>query len=175
MEDLTVALKGAMDMEKRGYDVYMDAAKKTKNILGRFTLEMIGKKELDHIAAIEAFIKTTTSKSNDLQSAIDEIKPKEKADYYRPIMDKLSKELNTTVGPDAGLKASYDVAMGLEKRSYDLYKKLEGGTVNPQAKKFFQFLTKEENAHYEILQDTLRYLDNPADWFKEQERWIVEG
>jgi rubrerythrin len=175
MENLMTAMKGAIDMEKKGYDVYMNAAKKTKNILGRYTLEMIGKKELDHIKAIEVFMKALSEGSADFSRAVSEIKPKEKLDYYRPLMEELSKELGTKVGPEAELESAYEVAMELEKRSYDLYKRLEASSRNLEAKKFFQFLMKEENTHYEILQDTLRYLDNPGDWFREAERWIVEG
>jgi len=169
------AMKGAIKMERTGYKVYMDGAKRTKNILGKYTLEMIGKKELDHIKAIETFMKAIAAGGSDPGRAISEIKPKGKADYYKPLMKELSKDLGAKALKDPELEASYNAAMKLETRSYDLYKRLEGGSSNPEAKKFFQFLMKEENTHYEILQDTLRYLDNPADWFREQERWIVEG
>ena len=168
MENLSEALRAAIDMEKKGYELYMSAAEKTSNKLGRETLEAIAVKELDHIAAIQKF-------SSDINAAIGTINPAPKKDYVKPIMDALRAELEVKVKPDSDLEKAYEVAMGLEKDSYALYEKLAGKAEDPQAKKFFEFLMGEENIHYELLQETLEYLNNPGDWFKEQERWMVEG
>lgn len=175
MEDLLKAAQTALDMEKKGYDTYMAAAKRTVNKLGRSTLEAIASKELDHIKAIETFYAKMSGKSQRIDEAVDAINPKDKKDYIRPIMDKLRVELNDKVKPDSDLEKAYDVAMGLEKHSYNLYKKLAGETNDKQVKEFFRTLMGEENTHYQLLQETLEYLNHPGDWFKIQERWIVEG
>ncbi len=175
MENLTEALKRAIDMEKKGYDIYIEAAKKTSNKLGKVTLEAIAAKELDHIKAIEEFDKKISGEISDLSKAIESINSKSKKDYIGSIMDKLKAELQAKVKADTDLEKAYEVAMGLERQSYDLYKKLAGEASDPQAKKFFEFLMGEENTHYELLQETLQYLNNPSEWFKQKERWIVEG
>jgi rubrerythrin len=167
--DMHEALVTALSMEKNGYDVYMKAAQKTKNSLGKTTLEAIAKKELDHIKAIEEF------SAKNMDKAISDINPKEKKEYVMPIMEKMKKALDEKTSNDADLNNAYKVAMGLEMESFNLYKKLKGGSGDAKAKQFFDFLMKEENTHYEILQDTLEYLDRPGDWYREQERWIVEG
>jgi len=173
--EMAKALSGAIEMEKNGYDVYMSAAKKTRNKLGRATLEAIAAKELNHIAAIEEYIDKISEGSSDLKKALKEIDPKEKSDYVKPILDKLRGELEEKVKPDSDLEKAYKVAMGLEKASFDLYQKLFKESDNPEAKQFFQFLMNEENTHWELLRETLQYLNRPAQWFEEKERWIVEG
>jgi rubrerythrin len=165
--DMHEALVTALSMEKNGYDVYTKAAQKTKNALGRTTLEAIAKKELDHIKAIEEF------SAKNLDRSIAAINPKDKKEYVLPIMEKMKKALDEKTAND--LNNAYKVAMGLEKESFNLYKKLKGESADAKTKQFFDFLMKEENTHYELLQDTLEYLDRPGDWYREQERWIVEG
>lgn len=173
--ELSKALAGAIEMEKKGYDLYIAAAGKTKNKLGKATLEAIAAKELDHIKAIEDMSEKLLTGSSDLSQPIKDINPKEKIDYIRPIIDKLRGELEEKVKPDSDLEGAYKVAMGMEKASFGLYQKLWGESDNPQAKAFFKFLMGEENTHWEILRETLEYLNKPAQWFEEKERWIVEG
>lgn len=170
MENISAAIKLALEMEHKGYDLYIKAASHTTNRLGRATLEAIAKKELDHIKAIEEF-----SKGMNLNQATADINPKDQSYYLREIMDKLAGKLEKQVKPDSDLERAYKVAMDLEKASFELYKKLNAESSDPQAKKFFEFLMGEENTHYEILSDTLEYLNDPGEWYRLQERWIVEG
>ncbi len=167
--NLQRALETAIKMEKTGYDLYMKAAQKTSNKLGRSTLEAIAVKELDHIKAIEEF------SENHIGKAIESIDPKDKKDYVRAVMDKFAKYLDENIAKDSDLEKAYKAAMGLEKSSYGFYKDLLGKSGDPQAKKFFEFLMGEENNHYELLSETLEYLNDPKDWYREKERWVVEG
>ena len=175
MGDILDALKMAVDMEKKGFDVYVKAASKTDNKLGKSTLEAIAAKELDHIKAIEEFSGRIRTNIADLNEAISLINLKEKKDYIIPIMEKLKNELDAKVSSDSDLAKAYEAGMEFEKESYNLYKKLAGESDDEQVKKFFEFLMGEENTHYELLQETLQYLNNPGDWFAEQEKWMVEG
>jgi len=174
MVNLSTALKTAIEMEKKAHDLYIGASKKTMNKLGKETLEAIAAKELDHIAAINKFSEKMSGDKN-YEEAVLEIKPKSKEDYILPIVEKLTKELDAKIKPDSDLEKAYAVAIGMEKESYDLYKRLAGESKDPDVKKFFEFLMGEENTHYELFRETLEYLNRPWDWFKEQERWIVEG
>ncbi|MCX5726353.1 MAG: ferritin family protein [Candidatus Saganbacteria bacterium] len=175
MEKLIASLKIALEMERMGYDIYMNAAKKTKNKLGRETLEAIARKELDHMEAIKMFSRKLGGGSIDIESAIKAIGPMGKKAYILLIMEKLQSELDKKMKPDSDLEKAYEAAMGLEREAYDFYKKLAGEAGDKETKKFFEFLIKEENIHYELLQETLEYLNRPGDWFKEKERWVIEG
>jgi len=169
MDDLQRALETAIKMEKTGYDLYMKAAQKTSNKLGRSTLEAIAVKELDHIKAIEEFSEKNIGK------AIESINPKDKKDYVRVVMEKFAKYLDENITKDSDLEKAYKAAMGLEKSSYTFYKDLLNRSTDPLSKKFFEFLMGEENTHYELLSETLEYLNAPKDWYREKERWVIEG
>jgi len=174
MGEIFESMKLAIDFERRGYDVYVNAAEKTKNKLGKETLMAIAAKELDHIKAIEQFTKNLEIKE-DINKATGIINPMEKKKYVKDIFIKIKNQLDEKALPDSDLEKAYEVGMQLEQESYDFYKKHAAEAKDPQIREFFGFLMKEENNHYELLQDTLKYLNNPGQWFKEQERWIVEG
>jgi rubrerythrin len=169
MDELLDALKTALEMEKEGYDLYIKASDKTSNKLGKATLIAIAKKELDHIKAIEEFA------NRNFDRAIGSINPKEKKEYVQTIMAGLKSRLDEKVKKDSDLDNAYKVALELEKKSFNFYKDLKSRSSDAKAKDFFQFLMGEENTHYQLLQETLEYLDHPANWYREQERWIVEG
>lgn len=169
MNDILEALKTALSMEKTGYDLYIKASKNTQNKLGKSTFEAIAQKELDHIKGIEEFA------SNNFDAALGLAANKAKKDYCLPIMRSLEKELNKKIVKDSDLENAYKAAMKLEKDSYSFYKNLNEKSDDHKAKQFFEFLMKEENTHYELLEETLEYLNNPGNWYRETERWIVEG
>jgi|WetSurMetagenome_2_1015567.scaffolds.fasta_scaffold909641_1 rubrerythrin len=169
MNDIIKALKTALSMEKTGYDLYIKASNNTKNTLGKSTFEAIAKKELDHIKGIEEFA------SHNFDVALAAVENQTKKDYCLPIMKELESELNKKVMKDADLENAYKAAMKLEKDSYSFYKNLNERSDDHKAKEFFEFLMKEENTHYELLEETMEYLNKPGNWYRETERWIVEG
>jgi len=174
MKSTLEAMKIALDMEKKGYQAYLDAAHKTLNKLGRSTLGAIAAQELEHIKAIEGYCRRPDT-DPEAANLIGRIRHSEKKDYVRAIMEKLGDQLNEKMSADADLSAAYKTAMDLERASYVFYKNLSEEAVVPTVKSFFQFMMAQENAHFELFQETLEYLDRPGDWFREQERWIVEG
>ncbi len=172
-EDLIKAAKAALEMEDEGYKVYNDAANRSKNILGATTLKSIAEKELLHKKAIENFYAFLTGQNISTVAFSDSSQWSEK--IKREIFDHIKGKLEIYSEKEDFLLKAYEVAMEMEKRGYDFYKNISSSTDNPEAKKLFEFLAKEENIHFEILQDTHLYLSNPAEWFKKEEKWLVEG
>lgn len=174
MKSTLEAMKIALDMEQKGYKAYMDAAHKTLNKLGRSTLEAIAAQELEHIKAIEGYCQRPTA-DPEAARLIGQIKHHEKKDYIRGIVEKIGNQLKEKAAAEADLSEAYKTAMELERESYGFYKNLAQEAAVPTVKAFFRFMMEQENTHFELFQETLEYLDHPGDWFREQERWIVEG
>jgi rubrerythrin len=174
MNNTLEAMKIALDMEKNGYKAYMDAAHKTSNKLGRSTLEAIAAQELEHIKVIEGYCQRPEV-DPEAANLIGQIKQRDKKDYVRAIIEKIGQQLNEKSNSETGLSDAYKIAMDLERESYLFYKNLAQEAAVPTVKAFFKFLMDQENVHFELFQETLEYLDRPGDWFREQERWIVEG
>jgi len=176
MKDLIADTKLAIELEKKGYDFYVQTAAKTSNPLARSTLESLADREAEHLAKITEFHKNLTGeqklKSDWLKGV--ELPPK-KEELLRPILQKLKATLDKEFKTEQDINDAYKIAEGLERDSYNLYLKIAKENENGTTKKFYSALAAEEQEHYEILDETLQYLNNPGDWFKKEERWIVEG
>ncbi len=175
MKSTLEAMMIALEMEKKGYQAYMDAAHKTLNRLGRSTLEAIAAQELEHIKVVEGYCQRPSA-DPEAARMIGLIKHRDKKDYIRDIVARIGQELaGKSDDAAAGLSEVYRIAMDLERESYLFYKQLAEEAAVPTVKAFFRYLMDQENTHFELFQETLEYLDRPGDWFREQERWIVEG
>jgi len=171
--DLEKAAKIAIQMEDEGYAIYVKAAKKTKNPLGRSTLQAIADKEVLHKKAIENFYNKLTGKKYD--GALIEENTQWSGKLKSEVLNDIKDEIGKRSPEETDLSKSYDISMDLERKGYDFYKNIANTTDNQQAKDLFNYLAKEENLHFELLQDTHLYLSKPAEWFNKEEKWLVEG
>ncbi len=172
-EDLANAAKTAISMEEEGYSIYVKAAEKARNPLGASTLRAIAAKELLHKKAIEDFYLGLTG-THISRAPLNEDKLWS-AGLKSEILSGIKDSLDKLTGSDEDLIKAYDISMEMERRGYDFYASIAAGTTNEDAKKLFSFLAKEENIHFELLQDTQLYLSNPSEWFHKEEKWLVEG
>jgi len=176
MENLITDTRFAIELEKRGYDFYIDSAKQTKNLFAVSTLSGLAERELLHIERITEFYKSLTGEKALPFGWFERVKiVPTKAELLKPIFEKLKNHLNQNFESEKGIQDAYRIAEGLERDSYTLYEKIAAESENETAKKFYQALATEEREHYSILEETLLYLNNPAEWFHRQERWFVEG
>jgi rubrerythrin len=101
--------------------------------------------------------------------------PPRKEELLRPILLKLKESLDKKFQTEKDVNEAYKIAEGLERDSFNLYERISKESTDETAKKLYSALALEEREHYAILEETLNYLNNPGDWFKKEERWIVEG
>jgi len=176
MNDIIADTKLAIELEKKGYDFYTETAKKTSNPLAASTLNGLAEREIEHINKIREFYQEVSGERSlpvDWLKGV-EVAPK-REDLLKPILLKLKAALNKKFETDKEINDAYMIAEGLERDSFTLYDKISRESDNEIAKKFYAALAQEEREHYDILEETLQYLNNPGDWFKKEERWIVEG
>lgn len=72
-------------------------------------------------------------------------------------------------------KDAISVALDMEKESYANYKQAAGKAEDPKVKEVFERLALEENQHYEMLTNTLEYLNNNDQWFLWTEQDLLTG
>jgi rubrerythrin len=176
MNDLIMDTKLAIELEKKGYDFYTQTARKTSNPLAKSTLESLGDRELIHLNKVTEFYQNLTGVkklASDWLKGV-EVSPR-KAALLKPILLKLKASLAQKFETTADINTAYAVAEGLERDSYNLYDRIAKESNDDTAKKFYAALAQEEREHYAILDETLQYLNSPGDWFRKEERWIVEG
>lgn len=176
MINLLADTKLAIELEEKGYAFYKNTAAKTSNPLAASTLGSLAEREKVHIDKIKEFYSGLTGEEELRPEWLNtvEIAPSKKA-LLKPILEKLKASLDKKFETETDIDQAYKIAEGLERDSYNLYIKIAKSTDDVIAKKFYSALAQEEDDHYAILDDTLLYLKHPGDWFKKEERWIVEG
>lgn len=176
MSDLKADVKLSIELEEKGYTFYTQTAAKTKNPLALSTLQSLAEREMEHIRKISEFFQSLTGETQLADNWLAGVEvPPSKADLVRPIMARLKENLNKKFESEADINEAYKIAEGLERDSFNLYDRIARESRAEPAKKFYAALAQEEREHYAILDETLQYLNNPADWFRKEERWIVEG
>jgi rubrerythrin len=176
MNDLIADTKLALELEKKGYDFYTKTAANTQNPLAASTLNSLAEREIIHLEKVKEFYKNLTGEEKLAGDWLKGVEiPPRKEELLAAILNKLKLNLDKKFETQQDINEAYKIAEGLEKDSYDLYDKIAKEATDETAKKFYTALALEEKEHYAILEETLEYLNNPGDWFKKEERWLVEG
>jgi rubrerythrin len=174
--DIKADVKLSIELEEKGYAFYSETAKKTANPLAAATLASLAEREMEHINRINEFYRSLTGEQPLIDNWLLTVEvPPSRAELLQPILSRLKSGLNKRFETTADINEAYQIAEGLERDSFTLYDKIAAESSDPTAGKFFAALAREEREHYAILDETLQYLNHPADWFRQQERWIVEG
>ena len=70
---------------------------------------------------------------------------------------------------------AFKIAMSMEKKGLEFYKKTLGGSKKEPERVLLELLIKEEQQHYDIFANTYQFLSDSGNWFMWEERGIVEG
>lgn len=168
------ALTAALKLENDGYQFYISASKKTKNLLGKEMLKSIAEEEKDHIKRIKA-VYEGLKKSTEWPETSKAPAGKKVYVEFKTIFNKVSADIKKSLEIDPGDIEAIKVAMEMEKTGYKFYQERSEKAANLFEKEFYAILVKEESNHYEVLENTYEYLSNPGDWFSKKERPIYEG
>lgn len=160
----------ALVMERDGLAFYLESAEKVSNEFIKNLLISLAKDEEDHYNTFkniyDSFKKTSNWPEDVKIAASQDSKAifKEYADKNRSEVKDAKDEMDIV-----------KMALDIEKKSFNFYKKLSGEIEENNIKMFFEKLAEVENDHYKLLDDTYQFLNNPADWFVKEEKPIFEG
>jgi rubrerythrin len=155
-------LSKAIDFEEKGFELYSDAAKTTKNPVVKATYEYLAEQEAAHKKALIAYGRGRVPDTKDMITDIH--------DFFGSTVERFKKKIAIS-SDDIG---SHKTALELEKMSYDYYKvhsqKAEGNVKN-----FFEFLANQEKLHYELIEKAFYYISDPVGYNTREERWVPDG
>ncbi len=173
-DQLMESLKLAIKTEEDGRAMYIDASAKVTNPLAKSTFSQLAKEENTHIDLIKKFYNSISSGGEGVVS-----KEIETALNYnllkKTIFEAAKSRMQATVASDPDVSKAYQAALKFEEDGAKMYEKSSAETDNPKAKKLYDFMNVQENEHYRLLAETLNYLDNPNQWFMEEEKPHFEG
>lgn len=163
-------VKVALNMEKDGLKFYLESVEKVSNELIKDLLTSLAKDEEEHYNSFKT-IYDSFKENNNWPEEVKITANKNSKTIFEEYAAKNKEEVK-----DA--KDEMDIvkmALEIEKKSYNFYKKLTEKIEENNVKMFFEKLADVENEHYKLLDDTYQYLNNPADFFIKEEKPIFEG
>lgn len=171
---LSKMLKTALAMEEKGCKMYLKIAQATDNSLVKRVFDTLAKDETLHIKAIKRFYLQSLkplAKLNIVKLLKAKTNKKKKKEIFGVATKKWQKDLSLTKSD----QAAYKFALDFESKGYEFYQRALSKTKEEKVRKLLTFLTKQENEHYRLLQETHEYLIHPTSWFIKEEKPIYEG
>lgn len=166
--ELKKAFEKALEFEKKGYDIYKERADKTQNPIVKRTFNYLASQEQYHIQEIKEYIEKLQD-GHGVELKGDTLEDTKK--FFSMTVKDFHEKLKLS---DDDVKA-YEAALHLEKKAYNFYEQKMGLAQDSELRKFFEFLMEQENAHYEFIQKSLEFSKDPANFYTEEEGWIMEG
>ena len=170
MTDMKKAFDLALQTEDEGYRLYTEALKKSTHPLGREILVFLANEELKHTRIIKRItVKLAAGR------------PFDRADIDSDAMKGETIFTAALKNPDARLKGGQNdldvlqAGVRFETDGIAYFAEAASKAVNPEEKKFFETMAREERAHKRLLESSIEYLENPQGWFDRDSRIILDG
>lgn len=159
------AVEIAMRMETDAIKFYKEASEKTSHHVGKKMFLTIAEDEKRHLDMLSQIIRGLDIKLKDV-SPMKNIKT---------IFETMKDEMMQRVEATKNELEAFKIAMQMEKKGVEFYKKAVSGAKTEKEKTLFEKLIKEEQQHYDIFANTCFFLSDTGNWFMWEEHSIVDG
>jgi rubrerythrin len=167
-------LRKGMSLERDGYNFYVQVADRASDERGRAMFLDLANQEKDHLHLLwieylaleegKGWLPYEEAMATELSfDPADPALPGEEPPSPMPVFT-----------PDREISVESDIAalrygLETERISRQLYVEGAEGTSDANARQAYQFLVKQEEAHYELLQNTHDYLVKNETWWDSEE------
>lgn len=169
------ALQLALKMETDGYKFFKDASSKVTNVLAKNTLTHFADWELEHVEFIKKMHQEL--RDNGKWLSVEKMSQK-KGDAFLKIKT-IFKQTHEKIGDYVKLDTSdldaYKLARDIEDKAVVFYQQQLKLSSNSLARKFYELMIDLEREHYQILDNSYRYFENPSQFNLEEENWMFDG
>jgi rubrerythrin len=166
-------VKFALQLEEDGLRMYRGFAEKSIDSFGKKTFEGLVEDEQTHIELLQRIYAKCGIK--EVEEIISKSKNEPVRQRFKTIFQEAGEEARRRTQADPSDTEAMRIALDFEKRGYNLYneayQKAEGGVERSA----FRHLSLMEKHHYELLQETIEYLNDTGNWFMKNEGWMFEG
>ena len=165
------ALKFALENEQKEREFYLANARRTKNLAGKNMFKQIADEEKEHYEILKKLHDQWEDKKKWPASVPLNVKKSLAGSILKSMSGKKSARFN---GNEDDLKA-VRTAIDFEARGMALYTKLEKESTDPREKAFFNLIASVERQHFLSLCDTELFLTDPATWYQNMEKPMLDG
>lgn len=162
IKEVLEPLRIALNLEKEGKQFFLDAASSTRSKLARQTFEFLAKEEDRHIEQIQKMCESVEGSQgkNLLDAGVSDADRKLVA-----FNERLAELRDEFKGSNDDITA-YNMALKFENGAEEFYDKKMKEAEDPLVKKFYKWLIEEEEMHSRLLKSCLKFVEDPAAWFK---------
>jgi len=141
-------LEEAIRFEVEGRDFFLKAADQTKNYFAKLIFQTIAEDELDHIQRVKK-IHEHLLHSEKKEPTL----PVPKMSSLRTIFRQAKEQMDSKAILNADEMEAIRLAVQLEIKGHEFYKRLAEEATRPFEKTFYQQLAQEESTHFSTLHE----------------------
>ncbi len=161
------ALELAIQTERDGIAFYRNAADKTADGLGRKMFLSLVSDEERHLAVLQRISCEESVCIEDLGDVMPKMR-------LKTIFSEATDAADTGASSESDV-AAITIAMEMEQKGYEQYARDAKDATDPVVAKIYERLAAEENEHWEILSETLSYLQDTGNWYMWGEYSFPQG
>jgi rubrerythrin len=165
------ALKFALENEQKEREFYLANARRTKNLAGKNMFKQIADEEKEHYEVLKKLHDKWEEKKKWPETVPLKVRTSLAGSILISMAGKKSARFN---GNEDDLKA-VRTAIDFEARGMALYTKLGEESTDPKEKEFFNLIASVERQHFLSLCDTEVFLTDPATWYLNVEKPMLDG
>ena len=168
-DDAEQVLEMALQNELRAKEILEGAKENVENPLAKATFDFLANEELKHIAIIKQF---AAGVSGEQELDMAELTTLEAKQQIRSIFERFRVAFEEVSATDQPRLETYRVAMDMERAGHDFYRRAAQQASDAKARRLYEFLAGEEIRHFELIQDTHDFLQQPDALLAVEERWM---
>ncbi len=155
----------AVKMETEAVSFYQGCAEKTRNPVGKRMFLSVVEDEKRHRDVLKQIIEGCALN-------VSEAHPiKTVTTIFEEMRDSMMKRVEATKDE----MDAFRIAMEMEKRGMEFYRKAAGEASSEGEKCLFERLAQEEEQHFTIFSNTLSFMTDTGNWFMWDEHSIIDG
>lgn len=171
-DDPKAVVATAITNEIEGHKILQQSKEASRTPLARATFEFLANEELRHIELIKEFAESLAEGKQWNPASLKETSLAEAGEGVRGIFARFATQFEEVRTSDDERLEVYKVAMDMERRGHDFYKGAAEMVSDTDAKALFRFLAGEERRHFQMIQDTHDFLEQPDALLAMEERWM---
>lgn len=152
----------ALEMEKEGKQLFLDAARATKSDLARQTFEFLAKEEDRHLQQIEKFYRAMEESDGRGVPHVDDSDADARLEGFNQRLESMRADFVST----ASDIEAYRVALKFENGAEEFYQEMLDRCDDPRIKRFYRWLIDEESMHSRLINSCLKFVEDPTEWFR---------
>jgi len=163
-----------MSLERDGYNFYTQAAERASSERGRAMFLDLANQEEDHLRLLLAEYRALEEgqgwipydEAMQTDFSLDPANPDLPGDEPPDPMPVFTPEREVSLQGDI---AALEFGLETERISREIYAQGAEETDDSHARQAYEFLVKQEDAHYRLLQNTHNYLTQNGTWWDDEE------